>query len=148
MSKCGLKQIQGCSFKRGRRTEEVSSSSCRKCSFFFLVSASMCSLKSFSFSSRSSREADSQRWSFLKFRRVSDHVASEDRTWREQRQKPENHTLEYKKAAKVQPKVHVHERRILQSNDVCSLDIRCLCFKLTQDTLTFRDQGKTGASEQ
>lgn len=60
----------------------VSSSSCLKCSFFFLASASTCSLNSFSFSSLSSSEADSQRWSFRRLRRVSDHVASEERTWR------------------------------------------------------------------
>lgn len=59
----------------------VSSRSCLKCSFFFLASASTCSLNSFSFSSLSSRDADSQRWSFLRLRRVSDHVASEERTW-------------------------------------------------------------------
>lgn len=58
----------------------VSSSSCLNCSFFFLASASMCSLNSFSFSSRSSSDADSHRWSFLRLRRVSDQVASDDRT--------------------------------------------------------------------
>lgn len=60
----------------------VSSSSCLKCSFFFLASASTCSLNNFSFSSLSSSEADSQRWSFRRLRRVSDHVASEERTWK------------------------------------------------------------------
>lgn len=59
----------------------VSSNSCLKCSFFFLASASTWSLNSFSFSSLSSSDADSQRWSFRRLRRVSDHVASEDRTW-------------------------------------------------------------------
>lgn len=62
-------------------TMVVSSSSCLKSSFFFLASASTCSLNSFSFSSRSNSDADSQRWSFLRLRRVSDHVASDDRTW-------------------------------------------------------------------
>lgn len=62
-------------------TVVVSSSSCLKSSFFFLASASTCSLNSFSFSSRSNSDADSQRWSFLRLRRVSDHVASDDRTW-------------------------------------------------------------------
>lgn len=65
----------------GDCTMAVSSNSWRNSSFFFLVSASMCSLKSLSFSSRSSNEEDSQRWSFLKERRVSDQEASDDLTW-------------------------------------------------------------------
>lgn len=65
----------------GILTVSVSSKSCRNSSFFFLVSASMCSLKSLSFSSRSSNEEDSQRWSFLRDRRVSDQEASDDLTW-------------------------------------------------------------------
>src|SRR4029434_7398817 len=58
----------------------VSSSSCLKSSFFFLPSPSTCSLKSRSFSSRSSGDADSHLWSFRSARRVSDQEACGART--------------------------------------------------------------------
>lgn len=56
---------------------EVSSRSCLKCSLFFLVSASICSLKSFSFSSLSNKEPDSQRWSFPKIEKKYDEELEE-----------------------------------------------------------------------
>ncbi len=62
-------------------TMEVSSNSCRKCSFFLLVRASTCSSNNFSFSCRSSRAVDSHRWSLRRLRLVSDQEASVDRTY-------------------------------------------------------------------
>lgn len=76
-----LKAVDATSSSSTPLTMVVSSNSCLNCSFFLLVRTSTCSSNNFSFSWRSNRAADSQRWSLRRMRLVSDQETSVDFTY-------------------------------------------------------------------